>query len=99
MAARTCASPSGTIRAKHSARTDPTNRSAKAFKFGLRAGRRTSVTQEVPEGGCVERVSVENQVVRVAEEAIVRVGQVPCHLCHPRFVRVTRDTGDLHGAG
>ena len=46
----------------------------------------------------VERVAVENQVVRVAEEAIVRVGQVPCHLGHPRFVRVTRDTSDLHGA-
>ncbi len=31
-------------RARHSALTDSTNRSANAFKFGLRAGRRTGVT-------------------------------------------------------
>ena len=38
-AARRCPSPSGTMRSKHSDLTDPTNRSANAFKFGLRAGR------------------------------------------------------------
>ena len=37
-----------TIRAKHSARADPTKRSANAFKFGLRAGRRTSFTLSLP---------------------------------------------------
>jgi hypothetical protein len=72
--------------------------------FGKRLQIRTpggyaTVPQQISKGGCVERVSVENQVVRVAEEAIVRVGKVPCHLCHPRFVRLTRNTGDLHGAG
>ena len=29
----------------------------------------------------------------------MRVGEVPDHLCHPVFVRLTRDAGDLHGAG
>jgi hypothetical protein len=59
----------------------------------------TTVTQQVPEGGGVERVSVENHVLRVTEEAVVRVREVLYHLCHPEFVRLTHDAGDLHGAG
>src|SRR5579862_9841151 len=46
-----------------------------------------TVLQHPPEGRRVERISVENQVVRVAEEAVVRISQVPSHLCHPQFVR------------
>ena len=61
--------------------------------------RHATVLQQVPKGGRVQRISVENQVVRVAEEAIVRIGQVASHLCHPWFVWLTRDAGDLHGAG
>jgi hypothetical protein len=48
----------------------------------------TTVAQQIPEGGGVERVSVENQVLRVAEEAIVRVGEIPRHLSYPEFVPV-----------
>ncbi len=55
--------------------------------------------QQIPEGGSVERVSVEDYVLHVPKEAVVRVREVPGHLCHPRFVRVTRDASDLHRAG
>ena len=32
-------------------------------------------------------------------EAVASVGQVPRDLRHPGLVRLTRDAGDLHGAG
>ena len=35
----------------------------------------------------------------IAEEAVAGVGQVSRDLRHPRLVRLTRDPGDLHGAG
>jgi hypothetical protein len=44
IARRRCLSPSGTIRSKHSLLIESTNRSAKAFRFGLLAGRRTIFT-------------------------------------------------------
>ena len=91
------------MRSKHSDLADTTNRSANAFKFGLRAGRtqwlHAAVPQQAPKGGGVERISVENEVLHAAEEAVAGVGQVPCDLRHPRFVRLTRDPGDLHRAG
>jgi len=101
-AARRYFSLSGTIRSKHSDLTDPTNRSAKAFKWdsGRQAqGRHVTVPQQVAEGCRVERVSVQNEVFHAAEEAIISVGQVPCDLRHPTATRFTCDPGDLHGAG
>jgi hypothetical protein len=46
----------------------------------------TSILQGVSESGSVQRVSIENEIVRLAEESIVRVGEVPRHLSHPPFV-------------
>jgi hypothetical protein len=40
-----------------------------------------------------------NQVLHVVEEAVADVGHVAGGLRHPRLVRLTRDPGDLHGAG
>ena len=65
---------------------------------GQAHGCHTTVPQQVPEGGGVERVSIENEVVHVTEEAVVRVGEVSSYLRHPGFMRLTRDAGDLHGA-
>jgi len=45
---------------------------------------RTTVPQEAPKGSGVERVTVQNQVLNAAEETVIDVGQVPCHLRHPR---------------
>lgn len=41
-------SPNGTTFDRHSSRTERTNRSAYAFRFGLRAGNRTLLTLEAP---------------------------------------------------
>ncbi len=82
--------------------TDPTNRSANAFKFGLRAGSSrgyTTVPQSVLEGAGIERVSVQNHIVHPAEEAVFGVGQIPGDLRHPVPVRLTGDPRDLYGAG
>ena len=38
-------------------------------------------------------------MVRVAEETIVRIGQVPRHLGHPLFVWLTRHAGDCDRSG
>ena len=57
----------------------------------------TTVPQQIPSRGGVERVSVDDQVAHVVEEAVMRVGEVPHGLSHPAFVRLTRDAGDLHG--
>ena len=42
MARRRWPSPSGTIRSRHSLSIESTNRSAKAFRFGLIGGNRTA---------------------------------------------------------
>src|SRR5205807_1645408 len=55
--------------------------------------------QQASKGGSVERVSVQDEVLNAAQEAVAGVSQVPCDLCHPGLVRLTRDAGDLHSAG
>ena len=59
-AARRCASPSGTIRSRHSDLTDKTSRSANAFRFGLRLESYSRTVNEsgllpTPSGGCDPR--------------------------------------------
>src|SRR4029453_10606859 len=57
----------------------------------------STVSHKMPEGAGVERVSIEDQAPDVAEEAIVRIGEIPRHLSHPDVVRLTREAGDLDG--
>ena len=60
---------------------------------------RATAPQQAPKGGDVPRVSVQDEVLHAAQEAAASVSQVPCDLCHPGLVRLTRDAGDLHRAG
>jgi hypothetical protein len=52
-----------------------------------------TVAQHAPEGRGVERVSVQEDVLNAAQEAVVGVGQVLCDLRHPRPVRLRCDPG------
>ena len=58
----------------------------------------TAVPQQAPKCRGVERIPVQNEILHAAEEAVAGVEQVPCELRRPHFVRVTGDSGDLHGA-
>ena len=55
--------------------------------------------QEIPEGNSVERVSVQNEVVHAAKEAVFSVGQVSRDLRHPVPMRLTCNARDLYGPG
>src|SRR5262245_9701141 len=101
-AARRCGSPRSTMRSKHSDLADSTNLSAKRVQVGTprreNQGLHATVAQQLPEGVGIERVSVQDNVLNAAQEAVAGVGQVPRELRHPRAVRLRRDPGDLYGA-
>src|SRR5262245_1634395 len=57
-----------------------------------------AIPEHAPESGGVERVTVENEVTYTAKEPVLRVGQLPCGLRHPGFVRLAGDSCDLYRA-
>jgi len=76
---------------RHSLLIDRTNRSAYAFRFGERAGRRTTSTPLLRnsaanccriEGGG----PIVNQISYPSEEPIECIGEIACHLSHPDAV-------------
>ena len=75
-----------------------TNRSAKAFKFGLRAGKSNGFTPLSRSRRRNAAVKSGSRSVHAAEEPVVGIGQVPRDLFHPRLGRLTRDARDLHCA-
>ena len=46
-----------------------------------------------------QRVSVVDQVARVAQESVHRIKQIPGHLLHPSIIRCNTDPGNVHCAG
>ena len=67
--------------------------------LGHRQWFHATVSQEAPEGGGVERIPIQNDVLNLAEKAVAGIGQIPGELRHPDLVRLRGDPGDLHGAG
>jgi hypothetical protein len=76
------------------------------FRMGVEVGTpgwqrqwfRAALPEHAPDGGRVERVPVEDEVAHTAKEPVLRVGQFPCGLHHPGFVRLVGDSRDLHPA-
>jgi hypothetical protein len=58
--------------------------------------RDAAVPQEAPKGRRVERISVQDDVLHAAEEAIAAVGEISSDLRHPDLVRFTCNSSDLH---
>ena len=80
-----------------------TNRSACAFKFGLRAGKLDGVhaaeCQGLPERCRIQRIAVNNEMAGLTEEAVDLVEQSPCHVAHPAVVGLVGDARDFNPAG
>ena len=77
---------------------DKTKRSAKAFKFGLRAGNLTSF---IPLSLSVCLKQAENSgslsmISAIEKEAVETVRQIATNLLYPFLVRLSRDAGDLY---
>ena len=77
-----------------------TKRSANAFKFGDRGGRRmrwmpsrSSALRNSAEYFCI---SVENQIPLAAKKSVFGIGDITRNLGHPAIVRVRCDAGDVH---
>jgi hypothetical protein len=88
------ASPNRISLDRHSSLADRTQRSANAFRFGLRAGRRktlrTSCYQRLPELLAELRIAVVQLIPRSAQIPGGLVSRVTAHLTHPLFGGVIR---------
>ena len=89
--------------AKHSDLMDRTNRSAYAFRFGLRLG---SFSGRTPEPSSVfaerlreERIAVVYEVAATKQESVLGVGEISGDLTDPAPVRRGGDSSDLDLAG
>src|SRR5664280_2657097 len=47
----------------------------------------------------IQRVSVVDQIARIAQESVLRIEEIPGHLQHPGPVWRNADPGYLHGTG
>src|SRR5438067_13565968 len=86
-ARRNDASPNRMSLDRHSCRMEPTQRSAKAFRFGLLAGRandRTPLDRRTSRNAAQNFVSrIVQNVLLAAEETGTLIGGIASHLPHP----------------
>jgi hypothetical protein len=79
---------------KRSSFTDLTQRSAYAFRFGLRAGNASGSTRPDEMTARNEfHVPIMQEIATVPEDAAFLHSRVPGDFLHPRFVRVTGNPG------
>ena len=99
-AVRSAGSPTSISFARHASFTDRTQRSAYAFRFGLRGGKSHRPHTTVPDGlverGAVLGVSIVNQIPMVGEATHLGHPEVPRDVGHPAFVREGGYSRDLN---
>jgi len=61
-------------------------------------GRHTAVAEQASKGRAVQRITVDDEVLDTLEEAVGDIGEIAGDLCHPAFVWLAGDPGDLHRA-
>src|SRR5262249_55872206 len=103
VAFRTALSPNRIIRSRHDSLIVRTNRSACAFKLGLRGGSFTDATpasaSRLRKLGRKQRIAIMHEVALAIKQAIHGIRQVAADLIHPQPTGTRRDPSNLHLPG